>query len=99
MSTAFKKMTSFNRFTEQLKSNRSSNIIGDIMVETVMTPRYFLRNCFLINYIYNNRIAMSVSTFLSFFLCMLAYYLRSFRKIVTKNTWLEAPIQGKDYKL
>ena len=53
--------------------------------------------------LYNNRIAMSVSTFLSFFLSfflsMLAYYLCSFREIVTKNTWLEAPIQGKGYKL
>ena len=38
---------------------------------------------------------MSVSTFL----CMLVYYLCSFRKIVTKNTWLEAPIQGTGYKL
>ena len=58
---------------------------------------------------------MSVSTFLSFFLffflsvflsfclsfllCMLAYYLCGFRKIVTKDTWLKAPIQGKGYKL
>ena len=45
--------------------------------------------------LYNNRIAMSVSTFV----CMLAYYLCSFRKIITKNTLLEAPIQGKGYKL
>ena len=42
--------------------------------------------------LYNNRIAMSVSTFLSFYLSLYAC-LCSFRK--TKNTCLEAPIDGK----
>ena len=41
---------------------------------------------------------MSVSTFLSYFLCMLAYYLRSFRKMVTENTWMEAPIHVISYE-
>ena len=34
---------------------------------------------------------MSLSTFL----CMLAYYLGSFRKIITKNTWLKHLFKGK----
>ena len=47
--------------------------------------------------VYNNGIAMSVSTFLSFF--FLSFFVCLPTTFPVLGKWLEAPIQGKGYKL